>query len=122
MTISSIPSAPSAAYDKSSLNVDTRTGTNAGKSNAKGSPSATPAAASTDTAASSDPTAQTLKQMQDQLRQVMDQIKRLQASSVPDDQKTQMLQSLNAEAGALEGQIQALMQKQAQAASGAVTA
>ena len=83
---------------------------------------ATPAAAPADSETSSDPTTQMLKQLQDQLRQIMDQIKRLQASSVSDEQKMPMLQSLNAEAATIQGQIEALMQKQMQAASGTVTA
>jgi predicted nucleic acid-binding Zn-ribbon protein len=109
-------------YDKASLNVDTRTGPNADKPKADSNLPATAAAAPADSETSSDPTTQMLKQLQDQLRQIMDQIKRLQASSVPDEQKMPMLQSLNAEAATIQGQIEALMQKQMQAASGSVTA
>ncbi|HTK01664.1 MAG TPA: hypothetical protein VL522_18695 [Bordetella sp.] len=71
---------------------------------------------------SSDPISQTLKQLQQQLRQVMAQIQRVQASSVPDEQKAPQLQALNAEAAALQGQIAALLDKQAQAAKGVITA
>jgi hypothetical protein len=71
---------------------------------------------------SDDPTTQAIKQLERQLRQVMTQIQRLQASSIPDDQKASQLQALNAEATTIQAQIQALMQKQMEAAKGGVTA
>jgi hypothetical protein len=69
-----------------------------------------------------DPTSQTIKQLERQLRQVLSQIQRLQASSIPNEQKAPQLQALNAEAATLQAQIASLLAKQAQAAKGAITA
>jgi chromosome segregation ATPase len=71
---------------------------------------------------SSDPVSQTIKQLEQQLRQVMQQIQRLQASSIPAEQKAPQLQALNSEAAALQSQIASLLQQQAEAAKGGVTA
>jgi DNA mismatch repair ATPase MutL len=120
---------PAQADDKSAQATDgSNTGSGgAGAADSQGksknfqakSASGTQASGSSD---SSDPISQTLKQLQQQLRQVMAQIQRVQASPVPDEQKAPQLQALNAEAAALQGQIAALLDKQAQAAKGVITA
>lgn len=71
---------------------------------------------------STSPTDQTLKQLEEQLRQIMQQIARLQASNIPEEQKSGQLQALNTEAGQLQQQIEAILQKQMDAARGVTTA
>lgn len=71
---------------------------------------------------SDDPISRTIKMLEQQLRQVQLQIQRLQASSIPQEQKAAQLQALSGEASTLQSQISALRQKQAEAAKGSITA
>ncbi|WP_176463909.1 FlxA-like family protein [Bordetella genomosp. 11] len=98
---------PSAGGQRTSTNFQAR------------SASATPAPSDS---GGDDATSQTIKQLERQLRQVLQQIQRLQASSIPDEQKAPQLQALNAEAATLQAQISALIEQQVQAAKGVTTA
>ncbi|MGE8620589.1 MAG: FlxA-like family protein [Achromobacter spanius] len=66
-----------------------------------------------------------IKMLQKQLKRIMDQIAKVQASGMSDEMKAQQLQSLNAQAMQIQGQIQQVLIQQAKAAmasSGATTA
>ncbi|CZZ91954.1 Uncharacterised protein [Bordetella ansorpii] len=66
---------------------------------------------------SQDDTDKAIAQLQRQLERLMQQIKRVEASQATDEQKATQLQALNAQATALQGQIQTLQNQKLQAAS-----
>lgn len=57
-----------------------------------------------------------IKMLQKQLKRIMDQIAKVQASGMSDEMKAQQLQSLNAQAMQIQGQIQQVLIQQAKAA------
>lgn len=123
MTISSIASSLQGAYaDRlgQSLNVTTRTGTNATLPPADPSLPAGKAKVSSpsDDDKSTDPTDLLIKQLEDQLRQITQQMARLRASKIPEQQKTEQLQALNQEAGEIMSRIASLQEQKLQAARG----
>ena len=63
-----------------------------------------------------------IKELQKQLKRVMDQIAKVKASGMPAEMKAQQLMALNAQAMQIQQQITAVMDKQARAMQGGVSA
>lgn len=63
-----------------------------------------------------------IKELQKQLKRVMDQIAKVQASGMPAEMKAQQLMALNAQAVQIQSQITVVMERQARAMRGGVSA
>ncbi|MGB3431081.1 FlxA-like family protein [Achromobacter sp.] len=80
------------------------------------------AAKETEDSSNDDAYTRQIKELQKQLKRVMDQIAKVKASGMPAEMKAQQMMALNAQAMQIQQQITAVMDKQARAMQGGVSA